>query len=98
MEQVKELARWIACRFFGATYVMLIDHDGEVNVRRVKFVGSKSYASRYPFKIRDIWLSDNGELRNGNYVQSWEPYLPMSSKQWPIPKTYPNTSKDKVMR
>ena len=70
--------------FLGAIYVVLIDHDGERNIRRVKWSGGVPVAERYGLGIRVVELLDDGALRNGNYVTRWEPFDPLAPKR-PLP-------------
>lgn len=60
----------------GRDYVLLEDHDGELNVRPVKWICGYPVAYRRAhYKDSQIRLLPNGECRGGmcNYVYRWEP-------------------------
>ena len=78
-----DLMRSALSATLGWRWVVLVDYDGDRNIRRVKFRGGRPYASRLGFSIRDVWLLDNGKLDNGEWVEAWEPYDPGAEKLWP---------------
>lgn len=71
----KILAR-ITYHLFGTLWVVLIDFNGDANIRRVVEIGTRWYAWRVGMGIRKVELGPNGEVINGAYVDSWEPYYP----------------------
>lgn len=77
-----DLFRYVAS-LFGARFVVLIDRDGERNIRRIKFCGGRPFAARFGFGIANVWLLDGGGVVGACYVVSWVPYYPFAPRQWP---------------
>lgn len=68
----------------GRRYVVLVDHDCERTICRIRFVSGRPFARRMSLlKETDCWLLDGGKLWGPSYVRRWEPYQPFASKQWP---------------
>lgn len=81
---MKHFIRYLMERYLGARYVALIDHDGELNVRRVKFDGGMPYAWRMGLGVRKVWILDGGSTSGCGYVVGWKP-VDHGAKRWPIP-------------
>ena len=76
-----DVFRYLGSSLFGFRWVALNDFDGEVNIRRVKWLNGRAYASRVGFKIHDVGLlDDGGHLSDGRYVDNWEVYEPFAKK------------------
>lgn len=70
---------------FGIRWVVLVDFDGERNVRRVRWQGGRACAARWSFATRDIYLADGGLAEGASYVVAWEIYDPFAPKRLPTP-------------
>ena len=80
---MKDLWRWAVIQM-GGMYVVLIDQDGEHNVRRVYWEGGEPFAARWPWGIRTVKLLDGGALGPGSsYVEKWAPYTPFARRKIP---------------
>ena len=64
--------QWLLSKI-GFHYVLLIDHDGEINVRRCKRVGQYLSAWRYGLGVGRVILHPDGSVTGTNYVTAWEP-------------------------
>ena len=79
-----DILRAIGSILFGLRWVVLVDHDGERSVRRIRFYGGKPAARRFPhLNETDVWLEDGGSAEGVIYVHSWEPYDPFAPKRFP---------------
>lgn len=80
-----DLLRIAASAVFGWKWVCLVDSDGEVVVRRVRWMGDAPYAERIGFNIHPVRLLDEGKVQKhyGEYVDAWRPYDPRQPKELP---------------
>lgn len=70
-------------QWFGIRYVVLIDFDGERNIRRVVWRGGQACAWRVGLGISMVQLLDGGRVRGVSYVSGWAPYDAAAPKTLP---------------
>ncbi len=71
---MKWLYRVMMHRYFGRCYVILIDGDGEANIRLVRKFGDIRLVERYSH-TRLVRIVEDGTVMYGSYVKQWLPLL-----------------------
>lgn len=93
---MRETLLWVLAGLFGTKSVVLVDHDGGRNCRRIWFRNGQPVATRIGSGIRIVTLFDHGRLGNGGYVERWEPLIPQpfwrKTKSGQYPKYHPASS------
>lgn len=77
------LFRLILWWVFRVPSVVLEDHDGEVNVRRVRWASRFPTAGRFGMGIARVRLLPGGAVRGVNYVKAWHPFVPLNRDWYP---------------
>lgn len=78
-----DIFRFIGQTLFGWRWVVLIDFDGERNLRRIKGQSGRSRVSRHVHLGDDCLLLDGGKIKGVCYVHGWEPYIPFATPIYP---------------
>ena len=78
---IEDLFRYLRSKLFGTKFVVLIDFDGEQNIRALKFMGGRFFVYRWSFLEGLTEIKDNGTIDGPSYVKSWKPYIPFKSKR-----------------
>jgi hypothetical protein len=66
--------RWLLHKLFGTVFVALEDFDGEVVVRRVRFIGPLRIVHRIG-RLAVVKLLPGGRVTGSSFVSRWYPLL-----------------------